>query len=115
MAARLRVLANRRRNAGPAVNVRADAARAAELEQLADELDRRAERNVMTKNTNPFWAGTYNGHDVYTVTTDDRVQKVKGFSREQCEAALQVKGLQATVRRAVEVRIRKLDREARTS
>ncbi len=69
--------------------------------------------NKQKSQQNPFYAGNYNGHDVYTITTEDRIQIVRTFSREQCEAALQVTGLQTTVKRAIEVRMRKLDREAR--
>ncbi|MCY1215357.1 hypothetical protein D9M68_540850 [compost metagenome] len=58
---------------------------------------------------NPFKANCYNGHQTYHVTTEDRIRAVKGFSRAQCLAALEVPGLQKTVERAVQARLRQLE------
>ena len=62
--------------------------------------------------SHPFYSGTYNGHDCYYVTADDRVKRVAEFDLDTCRAALQLEDLQATVRQALERRIRKLERAA---
>lgn len=61
----------------------------------------------------PFQRGTnpHTGEPMGVVSTDDRRQMVRGFTREQCEEALQLPGLQRTVRQAVERRLRLLQRE----
>jgi len=61
---------------------------------------------------NPFYAGTHGDIDSYWFDGDSRLDRVKEFSREQCEAAFQIEGLQKTVRLAIERRIRRLGREA---
>ena len=67
----------------------------------------------MSENTlGPFVTGTHEGHHVGEVTVDGRLHMVKSFDREQCKEALAMPHLQATVRRAVERRMRQLDREA---
>lgn len=58
----------------------------------------------------PFYSGTYNGHDCYCISADDRVKRVADFDLETCREALKVSGLQSTVRQAIERRIRKLVR-----
>ena len=58
---------------------------------------------------NPFARGVYGGQRTYIVTAGERVREVRGFDRAQCLAALHVDDLQATVRRAVEQRLRALD------
>ncbi|WP_427310512.1 hypothetical protein [Cupriavidus sp. H39] len=63
----------------------------------------------MSESTTPFKANCYNGHQTYPVTTEGRIRAVKGFSRAQCHAAVEVPGLQRTVERAVQVRMRQLD------
>lgn len=60
----------------------------------------------------PFATGTYNGQAVGKVTAEERIGMVRGFDREQCEEALRVDGLQATVRKAVERRLRALVKPA---
>ena len=60
----------------------------------------------------PFWSGTYNGHDCYCVTVDDRVKRVAEFDLATCHQALQLPNLQSSVRTALERRIRKLERAA---
>jgi hypothetical protein len=65
---------------------------------------------------NPFIGTTRNpftGELAETVAAADRVRSVKQFSLEQCQAAQQVSDLQASVRQAVERRIRKLRRECK--
>lgn len=57
---------------------------------------------------NPFRYRMYDGREVETTSADDRVEKVKGFSQDQCNAALSVSGLQKSVERAVRVRLRAL-------
>lgn len=60
----------------------------------------------------PFYSGTYNGHDCYCMSADDRVKRVTGFDLATCRVALELPGLQGTVRQAIERRIRKLERQA---
>ncbi|WP_437880871.1 hypothetical protein [Pseudomonas sp. LRF_L74] len=62
----------------------------------------------MSKN-HPFYSGTYSGHDCYCMTVEDRVQRVAEFDLAACDAALQIEGLQATVRKAIERRIKRLE------
>lgn len=57
---------------------------------------------------NPFVAGIYDGHRTYYTGTEDRLTALKSFSREQCEAALQINELQVTVANAINARLRKL-------
>lgn len=61
----------------------------------------------------PFYSGTYNGRDCYCVTADDRVKRVAEFDLDTCRRALQLPDLQATVRSALERRLRKLERASR--
>lgn len=59
---------------------------------------------------NPFYAGVgIDGQSCFTLTADDRIRSVATFNRYQCRAALKVPLLQATVRAAVERRLRKLE------
>lgn len=60
----------------------------------------------------PFYSGTYNGHDCFCMSADDRVNRVADFDLQTCQAALALPGLQSTVRHAIERRIRKLERLA---
>lgn len=60
----------------------------------------------------PFYSGTYNGNDCYCMTADDRSRRVAAFDLPACHAALEVPGLQGTVKVAIERRIRKLQRPA---
>ncbi len=57
---------------------------------------------------NPFKGPRYDDMQTYHVTADDRIRAVKAFSREQCLAALAVPGLQKTVERVVQARLRQL-------
>lgn len=59
---------------------------------------------------NPFLVTSYQGHRMGPVTAADRVAAVARFSEEQCEAALQVPGLQKTVIEAIKRRRRQLAR-----
>ncbi len=60
--------------------------------------------------THPFYSGTHNGRDFYCIAADDRVKRCADFDLETCHAALKLDGLQATVKQALERRIRKLER-----
>lgn len=63
------------------------------------------------KPLDPFITTEYNGRWLGKVTADDRIAAVRSFTEAQCRAALEhTPGLQATVRRAIETRLRKLDR-----
>lgn len=57
---------------------------------------------------NPFRYRLYDGKEVETVSASDRVEKVKHFNLDQCQAALAVPNLQKTVERAVHSRMRAL-------
>lgn len=57
---------------------------------------------------NPFRYRLSDGQEVETMSADDRVRKVKGFTLEQCNAALAVPNLQKVVERAVFARLRQL-------
>lgn len=58
--------------------------------------------------SNPFVSGQVDGHDLMVRDVNDRLARVKQFDLQQCEQALLVSGLQLSVRRAIEVRRRKL-------
>lgn len=57
---------------------------------------------------NPFLTTQYGDRWFGPVDAAGRLQMVAGFTAEQCTAALQVPGLQKTVRTAIERRQRKL-------
>lgn len=57
---------------------------------------------------NPFKANCYGGVQSYHLVAEDRIRVVKSFDLAQCEAALQVEGLQKTVERAIRTRMRLL-------
>lgn len=63
-------------------------------------------------NKNPFYAATYNGRDCYHISAADRLLSVQRFTLVQCQAALELPGLQKSVIAALERRIRKLEKEA---
>lgn len=63
------------------------------------------------KPKHPFHAGYFNGHETMHLVVEDRLRCVRNFTVEQCEAALKLADLQKTVRRAIEVRLRKLKKE----
>lgn len=60
----------------------------------------------------PFYSGTYDGRDCFYMTADDRVKRVAEFDLQTCRRALELAYLQATVRGALERRVRKLERAA---
>lgn len=62
---------------------------------------------------NPFLRGWADYPEAQIVDSGGRVQAVKTFSVKQCQQALRVPGLQATVEKAIGVRLRKLAREAK--
>ncbi|WP_018935690.1 MULTISPECIES: hypothetical protein [unclassified Thioalkalivibrio] len=53
------------------------------------------------------------GREIQTVDTDSRRQMVDRFTLEECRDALEVPGLQKTVRARVESRVRKLEKQLR--
>lgn len=55
------------------------------------------------------------GKDYGAVDTESRLRALEEFNLEQCHAALEVLGLQATVEKKLRIRIRALERLARTS
>lgn len=57
---------------------------------------------------NPFKAGIYNHRQTYHTSGAERLQQVKGFSLEQCKAGLLVQGIQKSVEKALNSRIKKL-------
>ncbi|MBL4797200.1 MAG: hypothetical protein JKY50_07290 [Oleispira sp.] len=57
---------------------------------------------------NPFEAGTFQGRQLYHTNGPDRVEQVRSFDLKECEAGLQVPGVQKTVQRALNSRIKKL-------
>ena len=66
----------------------------------------------MSAITNPFKAGVHGGVQTYHCVVEDRIRLVAWFDRAQCEAALQMPGLQKTVTTAVQRRLRYFDRVA---
>lgn len=65
---------------------------------------------MSTVTPNPFLAATYEGREFYDIVAEDRIRRVKHFDRAQCLAALALPDLQKTVARAVERRLRQLER-----
>lgn len=64
----------------------------------------------MTKSRgiNPFHAGTYSGVSTYYTDAESRIDRVRAFTRAQCEAALKIEGLQKSVQAAVRRRLRQI-------
>lgn len=62
--------------------------------------------------TNPFFAWIYDGGPAYDFDAVSRIERVARFNTDQCRRALHVRGLQKTVRTAVERRLRKLGAKA---
>lgn len=56
----------------------------------------------------PFYVATYNGHECYCMTADDRVKRVAEFDLITCSEAMKLDDLQTTVKRAIERRMRTL-------
>lgn len=65
--------------------------------------------------SNPFKAIVVDGKQLYHTGVEDRVRMVQTFNQEQCQAALQVDGLQKTVSTAISRRLRALDKQARAA
>lgn len=59
------------------------------------------------REANPFYSPVC-GTPAYVIHTEGMIERVKTFDAGQCEIALALKGLQKTVRGAVERRLRKL-------
>ena len=62
---------------------------------------------------NPFLCPPGYGRGVQTVSAVDRVEAVKDFDASQCRAALRLPDLQATVRQAIERRLRAIGKRTR--
>jgi len=61
---------------------------------------------------NPFVTGHIQGvGDVFAFDANSRIAMAGGFTKSQCANALKVKGLQSTVRKAIERRLRELNRK----
>lgn len=60
------------------------------------------------KPSNPFLTTNYNGRWMGPVTAEDRSAAAARFTAEQCEAALQVPGLQKSVIAAIKRRQKQL-------
>ncbi len=58
---------------------------------------------------NPFFASRYGDMATFYLDAVNRLERVKRFGRAQCADALCVKGLQKTVRIAIERRLRRLE------
>lgn len=56
----------------------------------------------------PFLRKGWNGMVTGAIDTKSRLDMVKRFNLEQCEAALKVDGLQKSVEKAIHSRMRKL-------
>lgn len=67
-------------------------------------------QRLMRPEDNPFYTGTYCGHPTFVTATADRLEEVKDFDADQCRAALNVSGLQASVESAVKRRLAKLEK-----
>lgn len=65
---------------------------------------------MTTTTPNPFLAATYEGGQFYDIVAEDRIRRVKHFDRAQCLAALALPDLQKTVTRAIERRLRQIER-----
>jgi hypothetical protein len=67
-----------------------------------------------TKQSNPFYSGTttIGGKETYyfCMTAEDRISRVKTFTRAECLAALRLQDLQKSVFVAVNRRLKELER-----
>jgi len=72
----------------------------------------RLQRRERQWRQNPFFAGIYDGGPFYDLDGVSRIERAQRFNRYQCRRALLVKGLQKTVRIAIERRMRKLEAKA---
>lgn len=66
--------------------------------------------NPTPSTENPFFSGESNGHKFYAIGSTDRISRVRLFDRKQYLAALALPDLQKTVTRAIERRLRQLER-----
>jgi hypothetical protein len=58
--------------------------------------------------SNPFKAGIFQGRQLYHSNGPDRIDQARGFNLKECEAGLQVPGVQKTVTKALNSRINKI-------
>ncbi|PWG62829.1 hypothetical protein [Sediminicurvatus halobius] len=68
-----------------------------------------------TPETNPFLDRQYQGRWMGAVSAEDRKERVARMTPEQLRQARQVPGLQLSVLKAIDARLRRLDREARAA
>ncbi len=64
----------------------------------------------MKPHPNPFHSGNYGGVDTFAVDSTTRIERVKRFTKDECERALKLPGVQKTVLDAVHRRLRQLGR-----
>ncbi|AQZ95530.1 hypothetical protein BVH74_12560 [Halopseudomonas phragmitis] len=62
---------------------------------------------------NPFYSGEINGRPYYSCCAYDRVERVRTFSMEQCDAAESLPSIQKTVLQAIKRRRKQLERGLR--
>ncbi|MFW6340999.1 MAG: hypothetical protein ACOC0Q_09035 [Wenzhouxiangella sp.] len=60
---------------------------------------------------NPFEYEIYGGRIVQACDAQSRCDRVRNFTRAQCEAAMKITYLQASVYQAIQRRLRQLERE----
>lgn len=87
----------------------------AALEGIAAHLGTEATPQAMEGRDHPFHAGFYptdaGPRPLYYLSAEDRLRVVPRLDADQCRQALAVPGLQVTVQRALERRLRRLERE----
>lgn len=58
--------------------------------------------------SNPFYRGLHLGHKFYLVDAKSRIEAIRTFNKAQCDAALVLPDLQATVRQALGRRLQRV-------
>lgn len=62
------------------------------------------------KDDDPFYCGTWSGIHMYALDAESRRDMVPKFTREQCDRALRIDGLQKSVERAIKSRLKAIAR-----
>lgn len=70
-------------------------------------VERKTWMNERSPHLGPFTTGEVDGHPVGYTDVQSRLAMVKSFTRYECEQALAMPNLQATVRKAVERQLRR--------
>lgn len=65
----------------------------------------------MKPEENPFYSGSYCGQPFFCHSVEDRLDRVKEFTVDECKRALEVLGLQKTVETAIKRRLKKLEKQ----